>query len=114
MQICKQSLERCSGRNIRALVFMLDPFGVLRPLFVFLVDAIDLCKAGFAQRALVFPFRPFLDAAKAKTVVTPIDLSKILRFYTAHTDTTFMGFLGLCRRFPVIVHVGLRLWRRLF
>mmetsp|Transcript_7235 Transcript_7235/g.14953 ORF Transcript_7235/g.14953 Transcript_7235/m.14953 type:complete len:306 (-) Transcript_7235:242-1159(-) len=108
LQICNQSLERGSGRKIRALVFLFDFFGVFRTLCVLSVDSFDLVKTDLAKRALVFPFRPLLDAAKTKTMVTAIDLGYIIWFYIGHADAA----VDYCRRFLVIVLLGFYLGRR--
>lgn len=77
--------------NIRALVALFHLFGVFHPLFPLLVDAINFVKAGFAKRARVFAFRPFLDATKAEPVVAAVELSKVIRFYIVHANTAVLG-----------------------
>lgn len=86
------------------LIPILYFFGILRPLLPFLVYTINLSETHFAERALIFTFRPLFDTTKAKLMATAIDRSKIVRFYIAHTDTaTFNSSCCFwCRLFVVV------------
>jgi hypothetical protein len=93
--LTKQSFNGCSWQEIRTLISLFDFFGVLGSLLSFLIDTINLGEAALAKRTCIFTLGPFFDTSKAKTMVTTIDLSKVIWLDVTHANAAVLGGIRL-------------------